>query len=488
MSTIEDRLSAALEARAELVRPEDLRPAEVPSAPGTVSWLRHPATYVAAAAACAAVIAAPFLVSSGDEGTEPSPAPSVPVEPSQLAPLVDVGGDWPAPDAPRRIDVDGDGTPDVVRLRAEPGKPLIGPQARVEAELSSTGSLVWAIIDSGGTSANIAEPAQLDDDPGLELTVYRDGLDFAVLDLAADRLVQPTAPASPRLLNGTVEEQGTGRAFESRVWFEDGALYSYLSDDSFSGEPLGTPVTYPVSITSWSISEGRLVPSAPSRRCIDVVSVTDSGDLPPLGDCTDSGGASGSGVPELFPEPEGLAGLGDSFELEVDGDLATVALEGTERNGTVEEGDAELVLTLAGGETRRWAVPAGWAPAVTTVPALFPGGGVGLLVRQEGGDNTSMTLVLIRESGLQATLTAGEVPFGNGFAGASLRTFRTWIAPDGVLWTRVADSVDTQEHTVYRWALGGTVSMGVASTLQPLLEGCFLIDTIDPASTPVSRC
>lgn len=492
MSTIEDRLSAALGARADLVQPEDLRPAQVPGPPASVTWLRHPATYVAVAAACAAVIAAPFLVGGGDGGTVPTPAPDVPsVVPTELPPLVDVGGDWPANDGATRVDVDGDGTPDDVRVRLEPGEPLIGPRLRVEAELSSTGALVWAVLDSGEVSANIGDAVQLDEDPGLEITVYRDGLDFAVLDLAGDRLVEPTAPGTPRLLNGAVAEQGTGRGFESRVWVDQGALYSYLSEDSFSGpEPLGTPVLYPVSVTSWSISEGRLVPSAPARRCIDVVNVTDSGDHPPLADCTDAGGPSGTGVPALFPEVEGLVGLGGSFEAEVDGGVATIALEGTARDGigTVEEGDAELVVTLPGGESRRWAVPAGWEPAVTTAPALFPGGGVGFLVRQEGGDNTTMTLVTLRGRQLAATRTEGEVPFGNGFVGASPRTYRTWIGPDGVLWTRVAQEVGADEQTVYRWALGGTVSMGAPSTLQPLREGCFAIDASDPASTPLDRC
>ncbi|WP_341924487.1 hypothetical protein [Nocardioides psychrotolerans] len=492
MSTIEDRLSAALEARADLVQPEDLRPAQVPGPPASVTWLRHPATYVAAAAACAAVIAAPFLVSGGDGGTERSPAPPPSsVVPTELPPLVDVGGDWPAPDGATRADVDGDGIPDDVRVRLEPGEPLIGPRLRVEAELSSTGDLVWAVIDSGEVSANIGDVVQLDEDPGLELTVYRDGLDFAVLDLLDDRLVEPTAPETPRLLNGVVEEQGTGRGFESRVWVDQGALFSYLSDDSFTGpEPLETPVVYPVSVTSWSISEGRLVPSAPARRCIDVVTVTDSGFLPPLADCADSGGASGTGVPELFPEEEGLVGLGGSFESEIDGRVVTVALEGTARDGTgtVEEGDAELVVTFPGGRTARWPVGAGWEPAVTTAPAIFPGGGAGFLVRQEGGDNTTMSLVTVRGDRLTATLTEGEVPFGNGFVGASARTYRTWIGPDGVLWTRVAQEVGADEQTVYRWALGGTVSMGAPSTLQPLREGCFAIDASDPASTPLDRC
>lgn len=485
MSAIEDRLSAALEARSELVQPEDLRPAELPGPPASVTWLRHPATYVAAAAACAAVIAAPFLLSSGDDGSQPSPAPA----PSEVAPLVDIGGAWPSPEDPSRIDVDGDGTRDPVRVRLEPGEPLIGPRIRVEAELSSTGDLVWAVIDSGEVSANIAFDAQLDGDPGREILVYRDGLDLAVLDLAVDRLVEPTAPETPLLLNGTVEEQGTGRGFESRVWVDRGALYSYLSDDSFSEiEPLSTPLIYPVSVTSWSISDGVLVPGGPARQCVDVISDTGSGDLPPLVDCADSGGASGTGVPAFFPEAEELAGLGDSFEVDLDGGVATVALEGTARNGTVEEGDAELVVTFPGGDTQTVAVPPGWQPSVHTAPALFPGGGIGLLMTQEGGDSTAMTLLTFRDGGLMVTRTEGEVPFGNGFVGASLRTYRTWIAPDGVLWTRIADETGSAEATVYRWTLGGTVSRSAPSTLQPLREGCFLIDTTDPTSAPVGRC
>ena len=64
MSTLEDRLTAALEARAELVRPEDLRPASPP--PVVVPPLRRrPAVYLLAAAACAVIVSVPFLVKAG---------------------------------------------------------------------------------------------------------------------------------------------------------------------------------------------------------------------------------------------------------------------------------------------------------------------------------------------------------------------------------------------------------------------------------------
>jgi len=489
MSTIEDRLSAALEARAEQVQPEDLRPADVPR-PASVTWLRHPATYVAAAAACAAVIAAPFLVNAGDDAGEPSPAPAPSVVPTALPPQADIGADWPSPDRPSRIDVDGDGTPDVVRVRAEPGEPLIGQRLRVEAELSSTGAVALALLDSGEVSANIFGPAQLDGDPGKEVLVYRDGLSVAALDLAGDRLVEPDVAETPPLLVGIVEEPSTGRGFESRVWVQDGTLSSYLSDDSFSGgNPLNTPMVYPVSVTTWSLEDGALVPSEPLRQCVDVLAPFD--ESRPVVDCADG---AGEAIPAVYPEVTERAQLGDNFEVEVGGGSATVSLEGTSSNGTVEEGDAEVVVTLPGGATQRLAVEPGWEPAIYTTPVSFPGGELSLLVTQEGGDSNTMTLLTVRDGRLMAARTEGPVPFGNGFIGSSERSYQTWIGPDGALFTRIANEVGPEgslftqvTYRLYRWALGGSVSIEGAPTLQALSEGCFAMDDAG-SGVSITRC
>lgn len=86
MNDLEDRLSAALSARAEQVQAEDLTPATPPE---TVTFLRRrtrPALYALAAAAAVAVVAT-AVVTSGTDTAEPGPAaPSTVVDSSAPAP------------------------------------------------------------------------------------------------------------------------------------------------------------------------------------------------------------------------------------------------------------------------------------------------------------------------------------------------------------------------------------------------------------------
>ena len=69
--SIEDRVTAALDARAELVRPEDLGPMVVPDRPRRP---RPAVVILLVAAAAAVVVALPFVLGGGD-GSSPDPAP-----------------------------------------------------------------------------------------------------------------------------------------------------------------------------------------------------------------------------------------------------------------------------------------------------------------------------------------------------------------------------------------------------------------------------
>lgn len=85
---------------------------------------------------------------------------------------------------------------------------------------------------------------------------------------------------------------------------------------------------------------------------------------------------------------------------------------------------------------------------------VLPGAGLSLLMAQEDGDSTTMTLV-----------TDGN----------------------GTLRTRIPDEPEGVDHEVYRWALGDSVSTSGAPTLQALSEGCFAIDAADPGAD-TARC
>ncbi|WP_193613206.1 hypothetical protein [Nocardioides lijunqiniae] len=474
MSTIEDRLTRALEARADLVRAEDLRPLEVPGA--TVHRLRRPATYAVAAAACAAAIAAPFVL-GGDGGSSPQPPVSSESPRPSLPPQQDVGGGWPIPFASDPVDVDGDGVGDEVRIRHEPGEPLVGARARVEVDLSATGATVFGLVETFGGFVNVADVVDLDGDGDRELTIYRgdsdpaDGTEpFAVLMLVEGRLVEATQPESPPLVTGTVPADG-GRARDSRVFVRDGALFSYLTVDAVAGgEPLALPLTYPVEVTRWSLEDGALVAGEPTRECVDHAStdpMTYDG-LPVA--CLDG---DGTAVPQLFPAAEATVGVGDSEEYELDGESVTVTLE-----------RSRVVLTGAGPE-RSVPLPEGGAPVLFLDRLLLPNDELALLVRQESGELDRLTVVTTWNGGLYAAEVPDGVLFGNGATDAG--TYDTWIGPDRTLHTRLLADPDTQQYDVTSWTLGGTVAEDVAPPLQPLSQGCVRIDeTVSPPTT--ERC
>lgn len=473
MSTIEDRLTRALEARAEQVQPEDLRLPEVPDP--KVTWLRHPATYVVAAAACAAAIAAPFVVDLGDGDPSPTPPVTTPTPRQTLPPLEDVGGEWPAEFGTTPVDVDGDGVRDKIRVRHEPGKPLAGPRARIEVDLSATGTTLFGVIDSFRGFVNVAEAVDLDGDGDRELTIYRDDADyrdgaepFAVLTLAEDRLLEVEVPATPALVTGIIPDPDTGRGYQSRVWVAGGELRSYVTTDTYSGiEPLNLPVIYPVQVTSWSMVDGALVATDAGVHCIDILPAGAS-DLPVP--CRE--GYAPDPSPSLFPEQQDQIGVGESFDVALGSATFTVGLEAD---------GSELVVGLPGGEERRLALPEGEAPEVYTTPVnMSDGSDLAVLVAQQGPASTDMTLVIVQRGELVATLTEGPVPFGNGRLSVDAGRFQTWIGPDNVLYTALATIQSPEEYDVYRWALGGTVSMGVTPTLQPLRLGCFAIDLEAP--------
>lgn len=470
MSTIEDRLTSALAARAEQVQPEDLRPPEVPRP--KVTWLRHPATYVVAAAACAAAIAAPFVVDLG--GGDPSPAPSPPSTPTTLPPQEDVGADWPAEFGTSPVDVDGDGVEDKIRVRHEPGKPLAGPRARIEVDLSAAGATVFGVIDSFKGFVNVAEAVDLDGDGDRELTIYRDDADyrngaetFAVLTLAEDRLLEVEVPATPALITGIIPDPDTGRGYQSRVWVAGGELRSYVTTDSFSGvEPLNLPPVYPVRVSSWSMVDGALLATEEGVQCIDTLREAAT-DLPVA--CRE--GYAPDPSPALFPEQEDRIGAGESFDVALGSVTFTVGLE---------LGGRELVVDVPGGGEERLTLAEGEAPEVYTTPVnLSDGSDLAVLVAQQGPAGTEMTLVVLGDNRLVTTLHEGAVPFGNGELSVDAGRYETWIGPDDVLYTAVAGR-RSPEYEVYRWSLGGTVSMGVAPTLQPLALGCFGMDLDAP--------
>lgn len=261
MSTIEDRLVAALSAQADSVRPEDLRYVAPPASPR----FNRPLLWGLAAAACAALIAVPFLVSGPSEDSPAPPATQAP-DPSP-SPTVDVpGAGWPQVAASKKFDVDGDGVPDRVATRTRTGENLTQDPWRVEARLSS-GGVAAILLPGDGWEVVLLDPVDLDDDGGDEIYVYNgeEVAEIRVLDLEDGTLVERHVSADPG-----ITAQPDDRFRLRGWWVEDGQFLSYRSvEGGFVPGGNGPPPPYDVDVWRWTLEGGALAAVEEPPRCLD---------------------------------------------------------------------------------------------------------------------------------------------------------------------------------------------------------------------------
>ena len=269
-STIEERLAAALDARAELVTPQDLRPLEMPAAPRRHA--RSAGVLLLAAAATAAVVSAPFVL-EGDGGVSPEPGPAEPPSvgvsepPESTAPSEPptVPSDMTVVDR-QRADVDGDGRPDRVRLLSnspntqEPGDGVVqvslasGATGVAEVPFGYQGPLLPAYdIDGDGREQVLLSHTQGGDSAQLFVFTWHE-----------DGLVRLEAPRDVPLV---LELDGEGKA--AHYYTDDRGLFSWRRLDPL--EPPGGP-WFRVEQWSWSVDGDRLVPTPAGSGCIDVTS------------------------------------------------------------------------------------------------------------------------------------------------------------------------------------------------------------------------
>jgi len=123
MTTTEDRLTAALNARADQVQPEDLGYAAPPAAPRRLSRVPRAAAFALGAAAAVAAIAAPFVLGGPSSpprlqpGVQPgleSPSPSRP-EGKTLSKIVYYGREGTESLVPREVQIPERGVSPVLR-------------------------------------------------------------------------------------------------------------------------------------------------------------------------------------------------------------------------------------------------------------------------------------------------------------------------------------------------------------------------------------
>jgi len=264
-STIEECLAAALDARAELVTPQDLRPLEVPKQPR-----RHVRTGVLllAAAATAAVVATPFVLEDG-VGTTPAPDPAGPPsgvvsEPTEPEPPEPSEPESPAVPADtivvdrQKADVDGDGSPDRVRLLLDSPSPDEPGDGFVEVTLAA-GRTSVAEMPFG--YPGLRPPFDINGD-GREQVLLRhtQGGDFAQLLVYTwheDGLVLARQEGAAPL---ATEADGV-----SGHYTDDRGLVSWLSRAHEAGG-----ATYEVQEWTWSVDGDRLVPTPAGIRCKDI--------------------------------------------------------------------------------------------------------------------------------------------------------------------------------------------------------------------------
>ena len=264
MSMLEDRLTAAMTARTDLVRLEDLRPADPPTR-RTHPW-RRPALYGLAAAACAAAIAAPFVLGGGpgDDAPDVPPATRTPSESPTAAPPTD----WPVIDSWRSLDVDGDGARDVLVTQNASGEELSLEEWRVQVRFA-TGSFATYPVGRH-VSVNLVDPVDVDGDGADEILIYNGEEKHELMVLRHDGLGGLTGLRIP-------DDPGLTSAPDARYrsrgwWIEDGRLFSYRTVEGgfVPGTSNASPPPYEVDIWRWDVGPNdRLVPVAMPSGCLD---------------------------------------------------------------------------------------------------------------------------------------------------------------------------------------------------------------------------
>ena len=268
-ATIEDRLTAALQARAELVTSDDLRPLAVPATPAHAR--RRTVIVLAAAAAAVVAVAAPFVIARLD-GTDNG---SVPIRPPVLPPPTDTTPTNPAPttaDEPadggrlvdrQQADVDGDGRPDDVRVLVTSGHG--GGSAGVVEVTSASGTTASASWPTG-YPPRLLPAFDINDDGHeqvlLSFTAGGDEAPMLVYAWLDGGLVRADTAGSAPLALG-LDGEGTYTDYYTDVR----GLHSWLRGEPV--QPGGWPMFH-VQDWVWTLDRDQLTAKRDGDLCVDV--------------------------------------------------------------------------------------------------------------------------------------------------------------------------------------------------------------------------
>lgn len=454
---IEDLLRAALTARAELVRPDDLAPL---AGVATVTPLRarwqSPWVLLATAAVVVLILGVVFQgVGGRPKSDDVAPKPDEPRVELDLP--ADVGRDWEtSPEStPAEVDLDGDGTLETVDFLAEKTKKFDG-RIRLETTLSSTGEEAYGVADVSSTIGLTAEGViDADGDGDQELVVFDPDLDAVggggaplVFDLREGLLVQ-AVPEDPELLRrGDVQVPGSQNELYDLVrtyqyWIGDGSLFSGRSVDSFAqaGENQSRPMVIELETWEWRLGDdGVLRPEAAGCKELEF-------------DVRDCESDLSEQLPDLGAPVEASVGVGESADaLRVEaGDPPQLVVEGYD----------------AGTLRRDLDVPDPRVAAVGSDSGFYQGG-VSLVVTS-AADPTIVQLLVQRGDRIVELEPVGEVPLEN------TADTRFWHTEKGSAVSAVAG--DDGSWQLWFWQ----VATGNRAFAIPGATVCF--DDVDDPST-----
>jgi len=434
MSTLmEDRLATALRARAEQVQPEDLTPVAVPAVTleerrARVARRRRTAVLTGVAAAAVAAAVAGPLVLTGPDGTG-SPQPAGPSDPASTSSTDRAAGVLVA-------DVDGDGQDDEIRLH--------GPQGEsYEVRVTFDGGDQAGLDLTFGPALRLWTTEDLDGD-GSEEILLRATDEHAFLPL----VIRSTESGELALANFPMAElQGwTPDSSRNRWAVLDDRLRTYRPPAAGGTE---------VPVWSWRLEGQQLGLDGKEIWCL-----ADPADEPapcPGGtdqrDSSDGAGAH-SDLPELMPavtevlrqQPYryGTGPVADDY-AQLQGDLG-------EDGGAVAGGQVELVVTAL-GEEHRVPIPAGQSPRLVPQSLGLWGDAPAFLVQRSGGDTAVVELYSFWNGELVALEPEADVFLGSGIVDhrGEMTEQRTWITPEGTMFTAVLLDYASGRHQLWQW-------------------------------------
>lgn len=462
---MEERLRAALSARAELVQPEHLSPLAT-ATPLRARW-QSPWVLLATAAVVLLVLGAVFQGLARDPRSDDiAPRPDDEVE---LQLPADVGRDWEPHtlSRPPRLDLDGDGTREKVTFLGEPTKKFDG-RFRMQTTLSSTGAEAYGIAEVGTTiDTNVLAPIDADRDGDEELVLYYDDASTVgggghplVFDLRHGLLVQAGVDDPELLVRGQEPVAGSETEHYDLVrlhdyWIEDGRLYSSRSRSSFARGNMSLVRTETIVVDAW---EWRLDADGVLRP--ESVGCLRSGPES-LAPCE---GDEEEELPYITPVATDTFGIGEGATF-AEGYRFTARLEAASDPSLVVEGDDGRVMRYDDFQVAD--------PRVSTVqPMAVTADGVSLFVTS--ASDPSYVKVLVQDGdGLRALEAVGEIEL------LDRDDVRTWLTRNGGVVTVVEGDDGTWQAWV--WTM---VSRSEMAAL-PSRVVCF--DDVDDPAT-VRRC